>query len=302
MQNSRCRSTQTSREPSSDFVVARWPAAVLAVVGVLGCGGGGSQQADAANADSPSSTLPCIGEGETLIAAVGETCCPGLSTVACAAQQPIPDGSPGTAACLGVTYQCAVCVQGCGDGKCTLGENNCNCGQDCDPAANEPGCHPDDVPFDAPPGYWDWWLAGTTPATPYPDVNCCQLASRFYAYGDNCMETLEYPTQLICLSHCGDGKCEGMETPCSCPWDCITDTAGCYMEGYSYNPGTSPMAMGKDPGGCCPGLTAVNEGYPLDNGSGRCYLEPYGELMCLRCGDGACTGDENICNCPADCH
>ncbi len=249
MQNSPCPNTQISREPSSGLAARQGCTAVFALVAALGCGDGRSQQADAANADGPSSALPCIGEGETLIAAAGENCCPGLGTVACAAQQPIPDGPPGTAQCVAVSYECAVCVQGyCGDGKCTLGENNCNCAQDCDPAVNQPGCHPVDVPFDAPPGYWDRWPEGATNTTPDPNVNCCGLGSRVYAYGDNCMETLAYPTQLICLPHCGDGKCEGMETPCSCPWDCITDTAGCYMEGYSYNPGTIPMAPNKDPG------------------------------------------------------
>jgi len=301
MRNSRCRGTQTNPKRSAGLVFRRRFVALLAVVGALGCGGGGgrSQQADAGDSDGPSSTLPCIGEGETLIAAVGETCCPGLSTVACAVQQVIADGSPGIAACVEAGYQCAVCVQGCGDGKCTLGENECNCAQDCDPAANQPGCHQDNVPFDSPPGYWDWRLEGTTPTTPDPSVNCCQLASRVFAYDDNCKETLAYPTQLICLPHCGDRKCEGLETPCSCPWDCLTDTAGCYREGYAYNPGTTPLAI-EDPGGCCPGLSAVNKGYPLDDG--RCFFDPYGELMCLRCGDGVCAAGENVCNCPADCY
>jgi len=300
MRNSRCQSTRTSRERWVGLVVRRGPAALLAAVGAIGCGGGTrSQQADAGESDGPLSTLPCIGEGETLIAAAGETCCPGLSTVTCQAQQAIPGGPPGTAECVGVTYQCAVCVQGCGDGKCTLGENVCNCAQDCDPAANQPGCHPDDVPFDSPPGYWQWRLEGTVPTIPDPNVNCCQIASRVAAYDNNCEDTLAYPTQLICLQHCGDQKCEGMETPCSCPWDCLTDTAGCYREGYHYNPGTDPLAT-KDPGGCCPGLAAVGYGYPLDDG--RCFFDPYGELICLRCGDGTCTAGENICNCPADCH
>lgn len=310
MRNSQCPGTQTSRDRSAGVVVRRRSAAMLAVFGALGCGCGGGrsqqvdgddfEQADMGSADGPTSTLPCVGEGETLLVAIGETCCPGLTTVACALQQASSDGSPGTATCVGAAFQCAVCVQGCDDGKCTLGENECNCPQDCDTAANQPNCYPDDIAFDSPSGYWEWRLEGTTSATPDPNVNCCELASRVFAYDDNCGQTLAYPSRLICLPNCGDRKCGGMETSCSCPWDCLTDTAGCYREGYTYNPGTTSTLAIKDPGACCPGLTAVKEGYA--NPDGTCFFDLYGELMCLTCGDGVCTAGENICNCPADCH
>lgn len=306
MRNLRFQDTQTSHESPVGLPMRLTSVAgMLAIVGVLGCGGGDgrSQKADAGDSDGLSSTVGCIGEGGTLIAAAGEACCPGLTTVACAIQVAIPDASPGTAACASATYQCSICVQGCGDGKCTLGENVCNCGEDCDPAANQPGCHPDNVPFDTPSNFQG------QPVSPYVggdgegNAICCGFGSsgsEVFAYDDNCGETLAYPTQLICLSHCGDGKCEGMETPCSCPWDCLTDTAGCYREGYTYNPGTNPLAAIKNPGGCCPGLTAVRKGQPAVEGT--CYFEVFGELMCLRCGDGVCTVGENICNCPRDCH
>lgn len=283
-------------------------AAAYVAIGAVGCGNGGGQvrQADASHLDGVPSAVGCVGEGETLIGAAGETCCAGLTTVACSSPLTLPDASPGTSGCLAALFQCSVCVQKCGDGKCTLGENECNCAQDCDPEATQLGCHADDVPFDAPSGYWAWALEGTTTATPDPNVNCCKLASRVYAYDDTCKDTLVYPTHLICLANCRDGKCEAPETPCSCPWDCITDSAGCYVVGDIYNPpGTGIILAPADgassaTGGCCPGLSPAPDSWLAPDGS--CASDQFGAVRCLPCGDGICAAGESVCNCPADCH
>ena len=61
---------------------------------------------------------------------------------------------------------------------------------------------------------------------------------------------------------------------------------------------------------CCPGLSAhqddimPSEGYMGDDYPEGCGMDPESSpnlLVCLACGDGECTGEEDFCNCSEDC-
>lgn len=67
----------------------------------------------------------CMTEGVQITKVSDPPCCPGLT--------PIPAAwAPGDGTCVPPRCaECMYCVKGCGDGKCTAGENSCNCPQDC---------------------------------------------------------------------------------------------------------------------------------------------------------------------------
>ena|GEM_PF-509290 len=79
----------------------------------------------------------------------------------------------------------------CGDGTCDVGEDSCNCPDDCgDPVAfEEPGVTCADGLDNDCDG-----------ATDCDDINC--------------------PADPTCITVCGDTTCEGSESPCNCPTDC----------------------------------------------------------------------------------
>lgn len=67
----------------------------------------------------------CVGEGGTGLEIEGDECCPGFEKI----------GNfflgPGGGLCTGPTDSSFVCSLDCGDGRCTLAENECNCSEDC---------------------------------------------------------------------------------------------------------------------------------------------------------------------------
>lgn len=67
----------------------------------------------------------CVGEGGPTNEGSAVSCCPGLEPLDTA--MALPDGLCLPSRCL----NCQVCVQGCGDGKCTTGEDPCSCPVDC---------------------------------------------------------------------------------------------------------------------------------------------------------------------------
>jgi hypothetical protein len=93
---------------------------------------------------------------------------------------------------------------------------------------------------------------------------------------------------------CGDGLCSpGSESASGCPADCPE----CVDENGITSFGAAP---------CCSGLVLVRAAYPYAWAYDQCYDwegggVPLAQGFCTHCGDGACTGVENACNCPADC-
>jgi hypothetical protein len=83
---------------------------------------------------APDGGYACTGEGQFYDAKlIGRQCCPGL--VAIGDQQPRSNCAscePSTVdpSCTFGSYAGKICTR-CGDGTCGLGENRCNCPQDC---------------------------------------------------------------------------------------------------------------------------------------------------------------------------
>jgi len=140
-------------------------------------------------------------------------CCDGLTKIPVM----VPDETVG--GCLAPDCPCFVCTR-CGDGECGIGENVCNCEQDCQPCVGE---------------------GGTIPVIPNPP-ECCEGL------------TLIPPKQPdivgiagICTAKCGNGVCDvDTESDYNCPSDC----GECVGEG-----GTIPVIP--NPPECCEGLTLI---------------------------------------------
>lgn len=72
----------------------------------------------------------CIGEGGTFESFQNENPC-------CAGLVPVPDHFPENGTCVGPNCPCFICTKcGTDDGSCSLGENRCNCPEDCVTAHN----------------------------------------------------------------------------------------------------------------------------------------------------------------------
>lgn len=93
---------------------------------------------------------------------------------------------------------------------------------------------------------------------------------------------------------CGDGLCTALaESAGGCAQDCPE----CVGEDGVTGLGMPP---------CCSGLELVRASYPYSWAYGQCYDwegggVKYVQGLCTHCGDGACKGKENACNCPKDC-
>ncbi|MBI5486916.1 MAG: hypothetical protein HY905_06260 [Deltaproteobacteria bacterium] len=93
---------------------------------------------------------------------------------------------------------------------------------------------------------------------------------------------------------CGDGFCTSpAEDETSCAGDCprCTDEDG--VAGFGDPP-------------CCDGLVPLRAAHLYGWAYDQCYEwegggVPFVQTYCGACGDGACSGRENPCNCPADC-
>jgi hypothetical protein len=93
---------------------------------------------------------------------------------------------------------------------------------------------------------------------------------------------------------CGDGFCSSpSEDETSCPTDCPRCA------------GEDDIASFEDPP-CCDGLVPLRAAHEYSWAYDQCYDwegggVPFVQTYCGACGDGACSGRENPCNCPADC-
>jgi hypothetical protein len=133
----------------------------------------------------------CIGEGDeggTL--PESPTCCPGLGPISCA--EYFGGMCSHATDCIRCTY--------CGNDICGLGENQCNCVEDC-PAE---GCVAEGDTFPVSPSHPDC-CAGLVPVgcdTIAWDGSCALCAGVSYC------------------ARCGDGFCGLAENRCRCPDDC----------------------------------------------------------------------------------
>ena len=196
----------------------------------------------------------CVGEGGRGWTIEGNSCCPGFEKIS----NSIP--GPGNGQCAGLTDSSFVCSLDCGDGRCTLGENQCNCLEDCGSIPPEvpcgQSCGPDApcIPglmcgTPCPPGqvcaqymrcynpscpYDEDCICGGTPtAIPctaegqtmpvYPGYSCCPgLEAISPNQPDANGNCPDYPLlgASVCVKDCGDGQCTLGENKCNCPEDC----------------------------------------------------------------------------------
>ena len=121
-------------------------------------------------------------------------CCPGLSPIGC--DEPDPDGM-----CSGGCDGAAVCAH-CGDRVCGLGENACNCPEDCADAE----CVAEGDAVAVVPGAAECCPGSAPIPCDAPDADgVCMFG---------CVGA------MICAD-CGDGVCGSGENDCNCPLDCL---------------------------------------------------------------------------------
>ena len=133
---------------------------------------------------------------------------------------------------------------------------------------------------------------------------CCNdLKSVFpYELPDGTCISPENDTRVgapVCAP-CGNGKCESNygEDKCNCAEDC---NKACANEGEIYS-----KVYSEYPKTCCEGLIEWDSGFDsriVVNGTcketGAMKGAPVG--TCIKCGDGICGLNENVCNCASDC-
>lgn len=204
----------------------------------------------------------CIEEGGEGPTGPGlPTCCDGLESVSCA--EVGPDGSCG--APTGV-----ICCTYCGDGVCGLGENVCNCSDDC---SDGPECLDE----------------GERGRDSDPSARCCDDLDEVVCGepfgGGGCSGEVDC---FVCV-HCGDGECGTGENICNCEADC-RDEPECIPEGLR---GSGWVFVP-----CCDDLGSISCSEPVEDGMCLTMSDCY---VCADCGDGVCGPGENVCNCDRDC-
>lgn len=151
----------------------------------------------------PEKSAECIDEGSTLFPNDGNKCCAGLRSEW--NYEMLEDGD--CKIIQGTLGHQRICIK-CRDGICGIGENGCNCPQDCkDFKCKAHG---------EIPRYTGLELDDMS-------IQCCEgLVHRIQKdlYDAECNETPYGGYGGICLA-CGDGRCDSQfESKCNCPEDC----------------------------------------------------------------------------------
>jgi len=141
--------------------------------------------------------IACVLEGQTMPVYPGYQCCLGLEAIS--PNKPDANGNCPDYPLLGAS----VCVKDCGDGQCTLGENKCNCLEDCGPTS----CIKEgEVGVEANSDFCCPGLESISDAQPEPEnPGLCRLATG----------------RFVCVKDCGNGQCTFGENKCNCSEDCV---------------------------------------------------------------------------------
>ncbi|MCU0652964.1 MAG: hypothetical protein MUD10_01770 [Candidatus Pacebacteria bacterium] len=91
---------------------------------------------------------------------------------------------------------------------------------------------------------------------------------------------------------CGNGDCEISENENNCAFDCqiASSNENCAKQGEE--------ARSR---GCCLGLAKTVNRWSYDKITNGCTSLSDEQIICIKCGDGACKDGETPCNCPDDC-
>ncbi len=146
-------------------------------------------------------TPRCKEEGEKWVGVVEPDahCCPGLTQI----YDTWPEYSDGDYSCIVNIVAGYVCTQ-CGDGICGIGENVCNCPEDCPPCVGE---------------------GGTIPVIPNPP-ECCEGLDLIPPKEPGIVGIMG-----ICTAKCGNGICDReTESNYNCPSDCPLLPAKIHVE------------------------------------------------------------------------
>ncbi|MBU1204711.1 MAG: DNRLRE domain-containing protein [Nanoarchaeota archaeon] len=210
----------------------------------------------------------CVGEGEkgSVFNADpnDDVCCAGLEKI----KDSVPISYPVKGCAL--SRSGFVCTN-CGDGRCGLGENYCNCPEDCKEEEEIP-CNTQEI-----------FAKCDSLKDSYKSFSCKTVkpCGRYVLFSDittSCPDILSTP-------YCSAGDCYGVKKDST---DDPSPQPECIKEGE----------LGWPPAVCCKGLKNVGNSKPV-NGVCTSYKNP--SFVCTKCGDGNCGLGENYCNCPEDC-
>ena len=183
-----------------------------------------------------------------------------------------------------------VCAK-CGDGKCGIGENKCNCPSDCSAACAPEGEAVFDNPGMGPLKCCDA-NAGIKPSTRIDTTyNICSGPDRSGSRGT---------CSVSWAKTCRNGVCDPGEDKCNCLQDC--PPSQCAKDGDQVY-----MRSIDGPVRCCSADSGIKFDHRLDNGACTAVSGQFSLVgVCVAgwqksCGDGVCGSGEDRCNCPRDC-
>lgn len=211
----------------------------------------------------------CADEGESVpVIPDAPECCGDLKKISCVEPN---DSGDCPLECDG-SMICAAC----GDGECGLGENKCNCPQDCE---EEDVC-----------------VGEGEVGSSFENESCCSGLEKIdNSTVDDDGSCIQFRNGTFMCAACGDGECGSGENKCNCPDDCGEVEPSCIEEGGEglVNSGSS----------CCSGLEqirATSEFGLVRPDEDTCDYDD-SKFYCTKCGDGVCGDKEDRCNCPEDC-
>jgi len=178
----------------------------------------------------------------------------------------------------------SVCAN-CGNGICGLGENYCNCIEDCSELID---CG------DGICNITSGENSNNCLVDCYPNDVCVQDGICNQSNGEN-LENC--PIDCFTLDFCGNSICGLNETCSNCSADCGPCGLGNFCGDGYCNSGETCQSCNDDCGNCPP----VTSGGGGSSGSKKKNLVPIIDIPKTSCGNGVCESDEACSVCSSDC-
>lgn len=236
------------------------------------------------------------GKGHCMDSCGDGACQPGESATACPEDCKAGAGQCGdgqcasSESCTTCAADCGKCASKCGNGSCDAGENTASCPADCAAkscSATDNYCTGNTLTYCETDGTMK----------PYACPAICDAKGQVYA---GCGKSTSGTVLCLC-SNCGNGKCDGGETPSSCPGDCSSPSCSSSSQNFCTGNTLSwcNTNTGKFQTSQCTESTCAAKGEV----SAGCGVSDSGTVLCLctTCGNGTCDGDEDPASCPEDC-